>query len=116
MGFSVKQVSDGVVNIKLVKGDSFEYPIKIYTEYKLRYIPGPADAIFFRVYNKFTDITPLYEKKINYNDLMLIISADESELMRYGSYVYAVKIEYESGFKDTVISGTLTITSPGGEK
>ena len=115
MAFSVNKIQEDKSDLKIVRGDTFVYPFIIKNSLELKYIPNPSDTIMFYVYNKFTDTKPLFEKKIPYDNLYIILSAKETSSMRYGNYVYVVKIKYSSGFVDTIVTGNFSIVVPGGE-
>lgn len=115
MAYNVSALESGKADIKIVRGDTFVYPFNIYTESKLKYVPNAGDTITLQVFNKFTDTKPIYEKNIPYKSLFINLSADETKSMKYGNYVYVIRIRFSNGFVDSVISGKFSVTVPGGD-
>lgn len=115
MAHSVKDIQSNKVDIKIVRGDTFIYPFAIHNELELKYIPSQSDTITLYVYNKFTDTNPLLVKNIPYNNTFIKFSANETSKMKYGNYVYCVKIKYSNGYVDTILTGNFSIVIPGGD-
>lgn len=107
--YSVNQINDNKADIRIVKGDTFRKDIMIINDDKLKYIPGVGDKIVFCVFNRYTDSTPIFEKEIRYDELILELKASETAKMKYGNYVYVIRLKRHNGDVDTFIHGSLTV-------
>lgn len=85
----------------------------MYTDDMLIYKPQEEDIILFSVFNNYTDSEPIFTREIPH-DMKLELTAEETAQMKYGTYVYTIKIIYEDGIVDTFLNGTLSIVTAEG--
>lgn len=109
--YSTDVINNNEVDIRIVKGNTFIQQVRILTDARLGYIPGPGDEILFQVFNKYSDTTPLFEKKIPYDTLRLEISAKETAQMKINNYVYVIKLFQQNGIVDSFIHGAFNVVA-----
>lgn len=107
--YIVNEVDNHETNITIIKGDTFKELIRISDDARLTYVPEAADKIMFAVYNKYTDETPLFEKEIPYDTMVLQLSYKETSKMKYGKYVYKVKLIRKNCETDTFLHGQFNV-------
>lgn len=98
--------------ITLTRGDTLTLLIAL-TKGSQTYTPEPTDSIRFAIARGYVG-EAAYDLKISAtvpNDtLTVIISAEQTKALAYGTYNYDVEITHDDGTVDTVISSTITIT------
>ena len=107
--YTVDKINDNEINIQVIKGNTFRQQFQILNDARLGYIPCPGDDIMFYVFNKYTDETPIYSKKIPYNTLLLELKAKETAKMRINDYVYKIRLNRQNGDVDDFIHGKFTV-------
>lgn len=107
--YTINKINNNEIDIQVVKGNTFREQIQILNDARLGYIPCPGDEIFFQVYNKYIDDTPIFEKKIPYDTLILELKANETAKMRIRNYVYKIKLIRQNGDVDDFIHGKFLV-------
>ena len=107
--FKIDTLSNNRVDIQVVKGNTFRKQIVIRDDARLAYIPCAADQIIFQVFNKYTDTTPVFEKLIPYDTMILELTAKETARMRINDYVYKIRLIRMNNDVDDVIVGNFIV-------
>lgn len=107
--YTVKEIDNNQTDIQIVRGNTFREQVRISNDARLAYVPEVADEIIFLVYNKYTDEKPLFEKHIPYDTMVLQLSAKETSRMKYGNYVYKIRLIRRNGDIDDFVHGNFQI-------
>lgn len=102
--------------IELVRGDTLILSLSI-KQGDEDYIPNEGDVIHFALkrnsMNKdktaYLDKTPLVEKEIPIDTLILRLDSEDTSELAFGKYAYDISITMANGIVDTFISGVLTL-------
>lgn len=100
-------------SIKMTRGDTgtFKLIIKDPTTGGV-YTPVEGDAVIFTVRNdkkNCPDCAPLLRKEFANGQVTL--NPDDTQYLKYNTYLYDVQITFASGAVNTIIGGTLTLLS-----
>ncbi len=106
--------------IKLTRGDSFSAEVGIYNADGSAYEPASTDAIRFALKspemtpgNKdYTQETPIIEKVIPYDTLLLELEPEDTTGLDFGQYVYDIELTKADGTVDTFITAAPFVLTP----
>ena len=107
--YSLDVVNNNNINIRIIKGNTFREKVRIINDARLGYVPCAGDEVIFSVFNRYTDETPLFEKKIPYDTMVLELTAKETAKMRYGNYVFKIRLKRINNDVDDFMHGTFTV-------
>ena len=107
MGYSVSGN-----RITLTRGDTAK--ISVTTKYKNtgeNYTPIEGDSIKFSFKKYITDKSPVFEKNVPINTMMLVIEPEDTMSLPFGPYHFDGQLTFRNGDVDTFIqNGILEIT------
>lgn len=97
--------------ITLTRGDSFSAKVSILDEKGEPYLPKDGDRIRFAAKKTYEDRSPLIQKEIPLDTLLLTLDPEDTKSLSFGQYVYDIQLEKETGEVDTFLpNGTLHLT------
>ncbi len=105
----IDYINNNKVDMSVIKGNTFRVQVKITNDARLSYIPCAGDVIMFSVFNKYTDVSPIYEKKIPYDTLLLDLNANETAKLRINDYVYRIRLIRQNGDVDDFLHGKFNV-------
>lgn len=104
--------------IRLTRGDSLAIQLQL-MQGDEEYTPQEGDSIKFGLKSKlnaaktaFIEQTPLVEKTIPIDDMMLRLSPEDTKSLPFGNYSYDIEVTLSDGRVDTVISNAYFILKP----
>lgn len=104
--------------IRLTRGDSLAIQLQL-MQGDEEYTPQEGDSIRFGLKSKlnaaktaFIEQTPLVEKTISIDDMMLRLSPEDTKSLPFGNYSYDIEVTLSDGRVDTVISNAYFILKP----
>ena len=104
--------------IRLTRGDSLAIQLQL-MQGDEEYTPQEGDSIKFGLKSKlnaaktaFIEQTPLVEKTISIDDMMLRLSPEDTKSLPFGNYSYDIEVMLSDGRVDTVISNAYFILKP----
>lgn len=90
--------------IYATRGDTVKLHIELVDSEGNEYTPQPGDRIRFAMKNDYNDETPVLEKNVPIDTMILKIEPEDTKsLPQPSSYVYDIQITYENGDVDTFI-------------
>lgn len=100
--------------IDLTRGDSFWGLVEMYEGDEI-YVPDDRDVIRFvlkrnvmdALKKKYLNATPLIEKIIPNNTLLLYLHPNDTKGLSFGEYVYDIEITFKDGNVDTFINNAI---------
>ena len=99
MGYSVSGN-----RITMTRGDTVKLKVDIdYKQTGEPYEPQEGDVVRFSVKKFVSDRTPLIEKDIPTDSLLLVIDSDDTKGMSFGTYHYDIQLIKQNGDTDTFI-------------
>lgn len=103
-----------VVNntITLVRGDTVEIPVTIWTRDGEKYIPSEGDVVRFALKDGYGDDVPVLIHKVLPNDSLILRleSCETKEIIaKKKPYVYDVELTTANGYVDTFVRGTVNV-------
>lgn len=101
--------------ISLTRGDSFSAKITIYDAEGNLYSPKPGEEVRFKVVKSYPakhgSSVALIEKLLDNESLMLELTPEDTNDLKFGDYKYDIQITFVNGDVDTFIpKATLRIT------
>lgn len=104
--------------IRLTRGDSLAIQLQL-MQGDEEYTPQEGDSIKFGLKSKlnaaktaFIEQTPLVEKTISIDDMMLRLAPEDTKSLPFGNYSYDIEVTLSDGRVDTVISNAYFILKP----
>lgn len=94
--------------IRMIRGDTLRLQITLNAN-GAPYEPEAGDSIRFAMKKDYSQTESLLVKNIPTDTLTLHIEPNDTKTLKWGDYVYDIKITFENGDVDTVVSGRLEI-------
>lgn len=102
-----------VVNntITLVRGDTVEIPVTIWTRDGDKYVPSEGDVIRFALKENYDSENVLIKKVLPNDGLILRLESCETKGLtaKKKPYVYDVEISTANGYVDTFVRGIVNV-------
>lgn len=103
-----------VVNntITLVRGDTVEIPVTIWTRDGEKYMPSEGDVVRFALKDGYGDDVPVLINKVLPNDSLIIrLESCETKGLtaKKKPYVYDVELTTANGYVDTFVRGVVNV-------
>ena len=98
--------------ISMTRGDTFICQVSL-TRDGVEYTPVDGDVISFAMKRNvlntsktaYLDETPLIQKTVPINTMLLRLDTEDTQSLPFGSYVYDMSITFSNGDVDTFING-----------
>ena len=104
------EINDNVITI--VRGDTLETPVRLFTKCGDEYIPAEEDRIRFALKSTYDEDSPVLVYKEIPNDTMILrLESWETKKLqaRRKPYVYDVELTTADGYVDTFIRSQLKV-------
>lgn len=106
--------------IEMTRGDSLVLTVSIYDDQGQPYTPAEGDTVRFALKSSemtlgrkdFKDTTPLINKTIPTDTLVLSLLPADTKTLSFGIYVYDIELTHASGVVDTFIANEKFIIAP----